>query len=191
MMNRSILVLAALVYATCDATQQFTYTSGSKEVIFSLDYLDDNGSTLACVNLTKGFDAGAYEEACFGRKLNERGIFQGCEISFDGARCNKCEPCVVSGEVGFTIDCFNIQPQKNKLLCEQFKNETVQELLAGESFVSSTFDFALNTTAPKNTTSNGSGSGNGSSDANFVSSTSQRFRTILYVCLSAVATLLL
>jgi hypothetical protein len=158
MISRYLFIIATIVLASCDATQQTSYRSGSKEVSFTLDYLDDNGSTLACVNLTKGFDDETYNGACFGRKLNERGVYQGCQLSFDGENCNKCQACDINGEVGLMVDCYNIRPTKNIEFCKLFTNNTVQTLLAGDTFASVAFDFALNISAPKNTTTGGGGS---------------------------------
>ena len=148
-----------MVLITIQGTNGVIYETSSKKVNFTVDYIDQNGSSEYCVQLLEGFDT-TYSNACFTRLLNERGVFLGCNLTFDGEECNSCGACSINDAVGLTIDCYNLQPMKNIMLCEAFSNSSVQEALVDKYFDSVPFDFALNVSQTGD-----SGNGSGSSGA--------------------------
>ena len=138
MMFANYFPLLALI--SIQITNGVIYETSSKKVDFTVDYIDQNGSSEYCVQLLEGFDT-TYSNACFTRLLNERGVFVGCTLKFDGYECNSCGACSINNDVGLTIDCYNLQPTKNILLCEDFSNSSIQEALIDKNFDSVPFDF--------------------------------------------------
>jgi hypothetical protein len=141
------------------------YETSTKQVDFTIESLDDNGSQIACVERLKGFEDDSFTTTCFSRTLNERGVLTACEVTFDDKTCNSCSICETNDDqVGFTLDCYNIDPSENQLQCGQYLNTTIQEILVDEYFAGTSFDFALNTT-----TSSEDGGNNSSSSVGRIS----------------------
>jgi hypothetical protein len=123
------------------------YTAGSTKVDVTIDYLDEYGTNKKCVKFTSGAPD-KWDTACFTSFYTDGKRFKGCEVTFGTANCQKCDACTDDNEqVGFDIDCYNIQPEETTTSCVILNNTYIQKVLVDDVFGSQAFDFADNTTS--------------------------------------------
>jgi len=116
------------------------YTSGSTTVTVSEQTIDANNSNRKCVKYTSGAPE-RYDTACFTTAYSDGGTFIQCSVDFDDGPCTSCTPCETdASEVGYILDCFNVQPSVGTQgLCVMLTDENVQEILVYETFESQPF----------------------------------------------------
>lgn len=149
-----------LVLVSFPSVASKIYEISSKKVDFTIEYLDEYGSQTACVEKLEGF-TDPFKTVCFSRELNERGIVTDCQGKFDNTTCNKCDICETNDdEVGFILDCFNVEPTENVNQCAPFLNASIQTVLVDEYFASMPFDFGMNETATSDGNGDAQSSGN-------------------------------
>jgi hypothetical protein len=128
-----------------------TYTSGSTTVDVTIEYVDENNSTHKCVEYVSG-GPGDYQKACFATILNANGVFIDCEVAFDDGEsgmveCNSCMRCETNDdEIGYQLDCYNIQPTENTQSCTPFNDLAIQQILVDTQFDATPFAFTDNAT---------------------------------------------
>jgi hypothetical protein len=136
MVTRTLLRLFLAFYAfKCNVAVQ--YTSAGTTVDVSLEILvDENNSTKYCVDYKSGDAYGRdYEKACFTSLFADGATFRLCKVEFDDKECTHCKPCTASsGDVGYDLDCFNIEPSENTNACVVLNNENIQRVLVDTEF---------------------------------------------------------
>lgn len=135
-------LLLVLLLSTVTPTEGGTYTSGSTSVKVSQEIIDSNNSTKKCVEYMSGAPE-KWDKGCFTTKFSDGGTFINCDIQLGDNFCTSCQPCeTVSFEVGYTIDCFNVEPEEDtRGLCVLLSDENIQEVLVDEKFRSQPFEW--------------------------------------------------
>jgi hypothetical protein len=127
--------------------QAESYTSGATSVDVTIEHLDNYGSSNKCVTYKSGAPDEDWDTACFTSSFTDGLTFQGCTVSFGDGVCNSCEACEDQDEnVGFTMDCFNLQPAETTMSCIILNNANIQTVLVDDEFASQPFAFSDNVT---------------------------------------------
>lgn len=137
----SLLVMTYLLIlflACCAAfnASAIRHTSGGTTVDVSLEFVDGNNSTKFCVEYLSGDDYNRnYDLACFTSFFTDGGTFRDCEVQFDDKQCDECGPCTTdTRQVGYTLNCFNAQPNENTNACVVLDDLNIQQVLVDEEF---------------------------------------------------------
>lgn len=124
-----------LAFCAFEGNVAVQYKSGGTTVDVSLEIIDENNSTRYCVDYLEGDEDGRdYKKACFSSLFTDGGKFRLCEVEFGDEKCVQCRPCTSSGEDGYDLDCYNIQPTENTNVCTVLNNENIQQVLVDMQF---------------------------------------------------------
>jgi hypothetical protein len=152
-----LALLAALAAFNEQLVAATVYTSGSTTVDVTIQYLDEFGSNEKCVKYISNAPE-KYNTACFTTTYTDGGTFSGCQVQFGDYFCNSCAACQTTPDydVGYTIDCYNIQPAET-VDCVLLNDTNIQEVLVDTDYASQPFNYSDNSTSTDRSGSIGGG----------------------------------
>jgi hypothetical protein len=160
MQHLSTLIFLASLLGSASASNE--YSDSGRMVTVSMESVSGTGSDLSnikCVEYNTGMGAD-FTEGCFSTIYNVNEKVVGCDVAFDGEKCNSCTICITTDEppiLGYNIDCQNRLPEKTtKSFCTPLVDGNVQDLLLVSGHFPNT-DFVFDSTADVPTMAPGTG----------------------------------